>query len=417
MTGPTQPMDASLRPEEYKALYEIGRVIIQMEDAQAALQEILRLARPVFIFDNVVLYEDSGEMLTPTYARSIGRGRSLEAEVDWGETVALQALQRGEPVVESRVASGEESTEWGERLGRQDFLGLPLKNLEGVRRSLVFIRFGGPPFLSEQVRFAGLIAELVERLLERQRLVERVASLEAERQLARLQEHFVAMISHELRSPLGFIKGYATTLLRQDTEWDSNTRREFLTIIDEEADRLASMIDNLLDSSRLQAGALAMDFQQVYLARLLQDFIDRYQAEDLPFELRADISPEPRAVWGDPRRISQVLENLLGNASKYAPGGAVTVSLTWEDAFAHITVSDEGPGIPPEQRTNIFKRFYRLPRHEEAIPGTGLGLHICRQIVRMHGGEIYVDSAAGGGAAFHVLLPWDAAPDREGGEA
>ncbi len=406
-------MDVSLRPEEYKALYEIGRVIIQMEDAQAALQEILRLARPVFIFDNVVLYEGASEMLTPTYARSIGRGRSVEAEADWGETVALQALQRGEPIVESRVIPGERDSLLNERLARQDFLGLPLKNLEGVRRSLVFIRFGGPPFLPEQVRFAGLIAELVEQLLERQRLVERVAALEAERQLARLQGHFVAMISHELRSPLGFIKGYATTLLRQDTEWDPATRREFLTIIDEEADRLASMIDNLLDSSRLQAGTMSMDFQNVCLTRLLQDFLARYQAEDLPFVLHAEIPDEPLTIWGDPRRISQVLENLLSNATKYAPEGEVVVSLSWDEQFAHILVSDDGPGIPPEHRANIFKRFYRLPRHEGAIPGTGLGLFICHQIVQMHGGKMYVDAAESGGAAFHVLLPRDTAPGQE----
>ncbi len=410
-------MDVSLRPEEYKALYEIGRVIIQMEDAQAALQEILRLARPVFIFDNVVLYESSGEMLTPTYARSTGRGRSVEAEADWGETVALQALQRGEPVVESRVIPGEQDSLANERLARQDFLGLPLKNLEEARRSLVFIRFGGPPFLPEQVRFAGLIAELVEQLLERQRLVERVASLEAERQLARLQERFVAMVSHELRSPLGFIKGYATTLLRKDTEWDAGTRREFLTIIDEEADRLASMIDNLLDSSRLQAGTMSMDFQSVHLARLLRDFLDRYQTEDLPFVLRTEIPDEPLTVWGDPRRISQVLENLLSNAVKYAPNGEVTVSLNWEAAFAHIVVSDDGPGIPPEHRVDIFRRFYRLPRHEGAVPGTGLGLYICHQIAEMHRGEIYVDAAEDGGAAFHVLLPREAPPDQEGKRA
>ncbi|RME06856.1 MAG: hypothetical protein D6803_05430 [Anaerolineae bacterium] len=397
----------SLRPEEYKALYEIGRVIIQRQDSQAALQEIVRLARPAFIFDNVVLYEERGEHLLPTYARAIGRGRSLQADADWGEAVAREALRRGEPIIEQRIDSQTDGQQPAEsRLARQDFLGIPLQSLDGARHSLVFIRFGGPPFLSQQVRFASLIGELVEQLLERQNLLERVAALEAERHLSRLQEQFIAMISHELRTPLGFIKGYATSLLREDADWDEATRRQFLHIISQEADRLAAMIDNLLDSSRLQAGMLPMTFEITDLTGLLREHLEHDLPETVSGRLHVQLPGEPLEVRGDPRRLNQVIENLLSNAAKYAPEGRIEVILKKEDHCAHLIVRDRGKGIPAEERERVFERFYRLPEHVRAgIPGNGLGLYICRQIAQAHEGRLVVREAEGGGAAFHLQIP------------
>lgn len=397
----------SLRPEEYKALYEIGRVIIQRQDSQAALQEIVRLARPAFIFDNIVLYEEQGDHLLPTYARSIGRGRSLQADADWGEKVARTALRRGKPVIEQSIepqTAGRPATK--SRLARQDFLGIPLQPLNGTRRSLVFIRFGGPPFLPQQVRFATLIGELVEQLLERQNLLERVAALEAEHRLARLQEQFIAMISHELRTPLGVIKGYTTSLLREDADWDETTRREFLHIINQETDRLAAMIDNLLDSSHLQAGTLPITFEVIDLTSLLREYLKQNLPQTVSGRLRAHLSNAPLEVRGDPRRLKQVLQNLLANAEKYAPQGSIEVILEKEARSAHLIIRDHGQGIPAAERERVFERFYRLPEHVQAgIAGSGLGLHLCRQIVQAHEGRLFVVETEGGGAEFHLQIP------------
>ncbi len=258
-----KPIDtATLKPIELTTIYEISRVILQATDTADALKKIILLARPVFIFDNVVLYQPHDDSsLSPTYARAIGRGRSKEADLNWGEAIALDVIQTEKMVECQEHISSDPS----DRLNTRFFLGLPLWVGENIQGALVFIRFGGPEFLPEQINLARLIAEHVEHLLQRQLLSSRVGNLEAKRELDRLQQEFVATISHNLRTPLGFIKGYATTLLRDEINWDVDTRREFLGIIDEEADRLSEMIDNMLDSSRLQTGNLQMDYQQVRL--------------------------------------------------------------------------------------------------------------------------------------------------------
>ena len=401
-----QAQREQLEPEEYKALYEIGRVINQAENLETALREIVHLARPAFIFDNIILYiRQKDQNLIPTYARSVGRGRTIEADMEWGEKIAYEVFQNQQKIVRHEAIKPPKYQHENERLNQEYYLGLPLALQNQPYGALVFIRFGGPLYLDEQIAFAALIADLVLKLLERQYLASQVATLEAERRLDRLQEHFVATVSHELRSPLGFIKGYATSLLRQDAEWDENTRREFLTIIDEETDRLTEIIDAMLDSSRLQAGTLPMEFQAVRLAVVLNDFVQRAQTRGFRLTIETDIDPSPQMAWVDATRLVQVLDNLMTNAAKYAPNSVVTISLSWEADNGHIVIQDSGPGIPDEHLEDIFKRIYRLPMHTNRTAGSGLGLFICREIIRAHQGDIFAKSVIGEGTAFHILLP------------
>jgi signal transduction histidine kinase len=396
----------SLKPNEFGTIYEISRVILQSVDPASALKEIVRLSRPIFIFDNIVLFQlQDDQTLHPTYARAIGRGRSAEADMSWGDTIAAEVLKEKDILIRQEKGGFKAEDPMSSRLNSRFFLGLPLCINGGVNGALIFIRFGGPVYMPEQINLAKLIAEHVEQLLEKQHLGKRVASLEAERQLDRLQQDFVATISHDLRTPLGFIKGYATTLLREDAEWDRETRREFLTIIDEEADRLAELIDNLLDSSRLQSGALRMEFQPVHLASLLKDLVQRIQGSDYNIQVELDLEISKDTVYADPTRLIQVFNNLFSNAEKYAPNSVVTVSLDWLKDGAQISIRDTGPGIPQNQLENIFKRFYRLPEHSDYIKGSGLGLFICRQIIQAHHGEIFAESEIGKGTTFKVKLP------------
>lgn len=401
-----QAISEQLQPVEYKSLYEIGRVIIQVHDLETALRQIVRLARPAFIFDNIVLYrllEDT--TLEPTYARSIGRGRSAEADMEWGEKIAREVILNGSVVKRREELKETHGNFDDDRLNLRDFLGLPLCMDDEYSMALVFIRFGGPPYLNEHIKFAKLIAEHVEQLLIREHLLERVTALEAERRLDRLQENFVATVSHEFRSPLGFIKGYATSLLRDDTEWDPPTRIEFLRIIDEEADRLTEIIDNMLDSSRLQAGTLPMEFQPVRLSTVLEGFVQRMQACNFDLEITMNAKKSANTIWADVSRLVQVFDNLVNNSVEYATGTQLSISLTWQPDQAHIVFADSGPGIPQEHLENIFKRFYRLPEHHDGASGTGLGLYICHEIVQAHGGSITAESSPGKGATFRVCLP------------
>jgi signal transduction histidine kinase len=393
----------TLRPEELEAVYAISRAVAQSVNLDTALDEIIHLARPVFIFDNMVLYLQKGEdALDPTYARAIGRGRSQEADLAWGETTAHEALRTTQVAILIEKMDDFEI----DRTRLRYSLGLPLSwGADNAMGALVFIRFGGPSFKADQIRLAEFIAVHVAQLLGHTNLVQRVANLEAERRLNRLQEDFIATVSHELLTPLGFIKGYATTLLRDDISWDDNTRREFLSIIDDEADRLRELIENLMDSSRLQAGTLRMSFQPIRVDTFLKDMVLRAGSRNEDIQIYLDLKVDGLQIQADPTRLAQVFDNLLTNAIKYAPGAQVKITLSEETDQAYVTVKDNGPGIAPEHLQHLFNRFYRVPTDNVTVRGTGLGLYICRRIVQAHKGEISVESTLGKGTTFHIRLP------------
>lgn len=398
-----EPSDArALQPNELEAVYAISRAVAEAVSIDTALDEIIRLTRPVFIFDSMVIYlPGANDALEPAYARVIGRGLSAEGDIAWGETIANEVYQTKQTLIRR-----EESSSWPQdRLGLREFLGLCMRVRDRVMGSLVFGRFGGPSYTAEQIHLAEFISAHVTQLLGNKELVERVASLEAERRLDRLQQDFIATISHELCTPLGFIKGYATTLLREDTTWDEATRHEFLVIIDEEADRLRELIDNLLDSSRLQSGTMHMHIQPVRLDSLLRDIALRVSSRNEELKIQLEFKSTNLRCHADPTRLAQVLDNLLSNAAKYAAGATVTILLEVIDGKVHIAVKDTGPGISPEHLEHLFRRFYRVPDTNTQVRGTGLGLFICRQIVTAHGGEISVESELGKGTAFHIYLP------------
>lgn len=396
-----QTIPILLRPQELEAVYAISKAVAGAEDLDAALDEIVRLSRPVFIFDNIVLYlQDQTINLEPVYARVIGRGRSAEADLAWGESVAVRVCQKGELLTDY-----EKLLDWEQnRLNLRYMLGLPLSYGDDLIGAIVFGRFGGPEYTAEQVHLAEFIALHISQLLRRMELVERIGGLEAERRLQQLQGNFIAAISHELHTPLGFIKGYVTTLLRSDTQWDEKVRREFLTIVNEETNRLQELIDNLLDSSRLQGGTFSIKLQLLQMDLLLKDTISRLNVRYPDTKILLEIET---GIWAqvDPLRLEQVLNNLISNSLKYAPGSPIWIDLKQEQENCQITVRDEGPGIPLKHQSQIFNRFYRIPEAYPNIHGTGLGLYICREIVRAHNGEIWVESDKGHGAQFFIRLP------------
>ena len=219
----------NLNAQELDAIYAISRVVTRASELDASLDEIIGIARTVFIFDNVVLYvNNQTESMEPSYARAIGRGRNSETDLAWGEPIANDVLDSGQIVVRQEI-TGDFTKD---RMKDRYFLGLPLIAGDQKIGALVFVRYGGPQFTPEHTHIAEYIAGHIAQLYEHGNLVTQLSRLEAERQLERLQDDFVATVSHELRTPLGFIKGYATSLLREDANWDDETRREFLTIID-----------------------------------------------------------------------------------------------------------------------------------------------------------------------------------------
>ncbi len=392
----------SLNTQELDAIYAISRVVTRASELDASLDEIIGIARTVFIFDNVVLYvHQKADSIEPSYARAIGRGRNSESDLPWGESIAKDVLKSGKIVVRQEI-TGDVSKD---RMNARYFLGLPLISGDNNIGAVVFVRYGGPQFTPDHTHLAEYIAGHIAQLYEHGILITRLSRLEAERQLERLQDDFVSTVSHELRTPLGFIKGYATTLLRENANWDEVDRREFLTIIDEETDRLKELIDNLLDSSRLQSGTLRMEFQPLRLDTILKDLPIRAKSFDEHLTIYVNLEASQLQVQADPTRLAQVFDNLLSNVVKYAPGSNVNITLSSQDNQAHIAVSDNGPGIPEENLPNIFSRFYRVPNQNRSVRGSGLGLFICRRIINAHEGEITAESNFGEGTTFHIYLP------------
>lgn len=367
------------------------------------LDPVLRLARRVFVYDRAVVYASLtlGQPLEPVFARALGRLGDSEDEVAWGERAAHQAFETGQVVRLSEKAPAD-----GGRAANPEHLALPIAD-EGRRvGSVVFTRFGGPAYSPDQTALAGLIASHLAITLRACHLAARLNHLDAQGRLTELQNDFVATVSHELRTPLGFIKGYVTTLLRQDTEWDPATRREFLSIVDEESDRLRQLIDNLLDSSRLQSGQLQLRPVTIHLPDFLSELVQRAQAmlPGLRVSLRAHEPLPP--ICADRTRLAQVVDNLIVNAYRHAPGSDVIVHARPAEGRVQIGVEDHGPGIPEAHRPHIFDRFYRVDGHTASEHrGLGLGLFICREIAQAHGGRMSLECEAGRGCTFICELP------------
>jgi PAS domain S-box-containing protein len=227
------------------------------------------------------------------------------------------------------------------------------------------------------------------------------------READEIKSTFVSVISHELKTPVALIQGYAETLLRKDARWDTQTRQESLEVILEEADRLNHLIDDLLDASRLEAGKLSLEMEPVALDDLSERVAERFRTQTDSHDIRSDFAPEFPIVKGDPTRLEQVLNNLLSNAIKYSPeGGRIEVVGRYTSEEAVVTVSDQGVGIPFEEQPHIFESFFRGSReHQQQTSGAGLGLYLAKAIVEAHQGRIWVESNPGEGATFSFAIP------------
>ena len=223
-----------------------------------------------------------------------------------------------------------------------------------------------------------------------------------------MQSTFVSVISHELKTPVSIIKGYAETLAREDARWDESTLRDGLQVIVEQADRLARQIGDLLELSRLQASGMRLEISEWPLGPLAQRVVESFApqaGERFTFELR--IPDDLPAVAADYERTRAVLENLVSNAVKYSPdGGTIRITARADARMAVVSVSDQGVGISPEDQKRLFQRFFRADnRLKRETQGAGLGLFLARAIVEAQGGRIWVESQPGRGARFSFTLP------------
>jgi signal transduction histidine kinase len=387
-----------LDKEKLLRIYQLAE---KHSDWKEALDQILRYTRQFFIFDNIAIYlnEVTTKRMDVLYARATGRGRAKEADVSWGETIANRVASENKIINEEPRDNPPD-----DRVHDPYILGLPLPVSKTLTGALVFIRFGGPPYEKGSVEFAEFLSMQITSIIRQKSLDDYEKELEAQRIYTTLQGDFISTISHEFRNPLGFIRGYTTTLLREGTNWDKNTQRDFLEIIDRETNNLGNLIDDLLDSSRLQNGNMRFDFQMLRLDSIIRDEVSRAFTNHPELIVNIEIADHLPAIIGDARRIAQVINNLIDNSLKYAPGATINIKTYPSGDTVIIEYSDTGPGIEEKYLPVVFSRFFRVP-DQSNVHGSGLGLSICKQIIDSHNGEMSVSSLPGEGLTFKIMLP------------
>lgn len=226
-----------------------------------------------------------------------------------------------------------------------------------------------------------------------------------ERQLQRLKDEMLSAVSHEMRTPLTAMLGFVEFML--ENEVSPEERQDYLQTVHKETERLNDLISNFLDLQRLQAQLESYQFEAVAVTEMLGEAGHLFTLASRAHQIRVDCPGDLPAVQGDPKRLQQVLNNLLSNAIKYSPnGGEVVLRATLEGSVVTISVEDRGMGIPPQALGRIFERFYRVDDSDRRIPGgIGLGLALVQEVVKAHGGRVWVESTLGEGSTFFFTLP------------
>jgi signal transduction histidine kinase len=226
------------------------------------------------------------------------------------------------------------------------------------------------------------------------------------REAEELKSTFISIVSHELRTPVALIKGYVSTLRREDASWDRAVLDDGLTVIEEETDRLSEMIENLLDASRFQAGGISLKRTDLSLVDLTEQQAERFQTQTDKHDIRVNFPDEFPAVVGDQDRLTQVVDNLISNAIKYSPeGGEIIIEGQLQPEHIIVCVSDSGIGISPGDMPHVFDRFYRTTEATRKTKGAGLGLYLTRAIIEAHGGRIWIDPKRKVGTEICFSLP------------
>jgi len=262
-------------------------------------------------------------------------------------------------------------------------------------------------FAKDEVHLVTLLGRQLATAVENIRAfdAERAAGEEL-RRLSALRADFVSLVSHELRGPMASVVGCASTLRQRWRTLTPEQRESFLALIDEETTRLAALIGDVLDTSRVEAGTFTYSFDDVDLAELIEETASVVDLGTDDVSVRTSLATPLPPIRGDRERLRQLVMNLLTNAVKYTvDGDEIEVRADASDGVVEVSVTDNGPGISSDDQRLIFEKFGRGSHVGSSTPGAGLGLFIARSIAEAHGGSLRVDSRPGEGATFTVQLP------------
>lgn len=297
---------------------------------------------------------------------------------------------------------GTITTGWNPEAGSAP-LRIPL-SAAGRNLGLLVLTGTAGPLVERESRVLNAFCNELALVLERDRLIAVAEEADVYRRTDQIRRSLLGAVSHELRSPLAAIKASVTDLLAPDAPQDSQYAREVLEAVNAETDRLDRLITNLLDMSRIDAGALLARVQASDLSEAASSCGRRLEGTWPQHRVRTAVPPDAQLVLADPVFLERVLTNLLENAAKASPPGWIDLEATRDGAEVVMRVIDHGPGIPAEVRDQVFQPFYALDRRNSR-PGKGLGLAISRGFLDAMGGSIWIEDTPGGGATFAFRLP------------
>ncbi|MBI4375705.1 MAG: HAMP domain-containing histidine kinase [Elusimicrobia bacterium] len=401
------------KSREAETLLEVAAAGSRSSQERSTLSAIVSIVARYLEADLVaflLLDESTGELVTQPGAYGL-EGDDLLYRIPLTEegSSSVRVFRTGQPFITGDAQNDPGVISGFAKLWRAHSLMVIALRKEG--HSIGVMRVGSFKrdfFTQEHLDLLKVIADeatvIVETAILNRRLGETAEQLQA---LSRMKDEFVTTVSHEFKTPLTTIRGFVSVMRTGDTGALTDQQEKFLTVVDNAVRKLEQLVTELLDLSKLEGGA-AMDMRSLSLGELVSSVVDahRGQAVEAGKVLVCEIPQRLPSVRGDEKWLRLVVDNLVSNALKFTkPGGRVAVSAMDKGDLVMVRVEDDGIGIHPEDKPNIFQKFYRARNSAElAVPGTGLGLAISREIINKHAGRIWFESEPGRGSKFFFVL-------------
>lgn len=399
--------------DSLRSLYESTRMAYGSVRFEDSLRALLSQARDMFHAEQasiVLLGEDETQDAMETTLSGETYRFMQRAKLDPLEGVWARVVSEGEGILIEHPMTNRKLERYFSAQGVRDAMVAPLHGTDTV---IGFIQVSNrrselSTFTEEEMKLFETLANHAGVSLENARLVEKLEeSLAHLTEMNRLKDDFVASVSHELRTPLTSIRGYVRTLLRPDVEFSNEDQKSFLETIDRQSTRLHRLIEDLLAVSRIESEADPALLSDVDVSRLVKHVIDEIRSRVDPAQLTVELQDDLPLIQTDEGKLHQVLSNLVENAVKY--GGKdkpIRISAKTEGEGVTISVTDKGPGVPPELQDKIFERFYQVDQSAtRSVGGAGLGLYICRRMAEAIGGRVWLEGSSAEGSTFSAWVP------------
>jgi signal transduction histidine kinase len=413
------------RTRELSALYDVTAAASQSLEVKPVLQEVIKKISDVFHLDatRIFLFDGRGEELHLTAAFGFDSDGVVPQTFHRGQGMVGTVAETAEPMIFEDIQADPRYQEWthseaSKKIGYRFFAVFPIKSKGRCLGCIVCNGQEARRLTAEEIRLIESMTDQLGVAIDNINLFEELKEKTAELQTANIElgeanrhkSQFLANVSHELRTPLNAIIGSTDNVLDRIAGELNEKQARYLARVQTNAEHLNLLIEDLLDLSVIESGKMDIKAKNMSLASLIAEVTESLKpiAEKKPLDLEISRIAANLTAWADRDRIVQVLNNLIGNAVKFTPPeGKVRVAAQRDgNGWVQVSVTDTGPGIPPEEADKIFDEFYQIPQAvRPKIKGMGLGLTIAKKLLEMHGGKIWVESEPGKGSTFFFTLP------------